>query len=451
MAATSRRALTTAMLDLASRGATRVPRGPRAARAVGTRSASTSSRPPATRSRRRAGRATRGARSAPAEEYALKRAPPARRQDEPVHRCRRPARSSGHRCRASTRSSRRTWSSAGWMVEKPSKVVARWTGQGVARDRGRGRSALIVGFNIPMSGLVLIGGAAIARRDLHHDRGAEHARVTMAGAMIRAMLAAYRRTLQKTMEQARSMQQVVDAGRPRLARDARTRPSCGARRSACRTRSRTCSSARWRTSRTRRARRRSSTYFPIWYRTSGGSSFAEAGAAGSGGSHLLGLAGARPRRDDVRARDDRQLPVVVWWRRWRRVLRRLVGRWRRRGRRRLLGEPGVRSRTGPGTRRDPRSRPWDAGVIANRRRVIRNCCVSRAMPSGASDPGRCRRTRATRETAFEAALSRKADDLGGPRAQAVEGEAEDRGAHLLAESAALVRRGRARSPCRPSA
>jgi hypothetical protein len=33
---------------------------------------------------------------------------------------------------------------------------------------------------------------------------------TMAGAMVFAMLAAYRRTLQKTMEQARSMQEVVD-------------------------------------------------------------------------------------------------------------------------------------------------------------------------------------------------------------------------------------------------
>ena len=36
---------------------------------------------------------------------------------------------------------------------------------------------------------------------------------TMPGAMIRAMLAAYRRTLQKTMAQARSMQQVVDEAR----------------------------------------------------------------------------------------------------------------------------------------------------------------------------------------------------------------------------------------------
>ena len=34
--------------------------------------------------------------------------------------------------------------------------------------------------------------------------------VTMPGAMIRAMLAAYRRTLEKTMAQARSMEQVVD-------------------------------------------------------------------------------------------------------------------------------------------------------------------------------------------------------------------------------------------------
>ena len=34
--------------------------------------------------------------------------------------------------------------------------------------------------------------------------------VSMAGAMIRAMLHAYRRTLQKTMEQSRTMQQVVD-------------------------------------------------------------------------------------------------------------------------------------------------------------------------------------------------------------------------------------------------
>ena len=41
--------------------------------------------------------------------------------------------------------------------------------------------------------------------------------VTLPGAMIRAMLAAYRRTLKKTMEQARSMDQVVaEAGLPWL-------------------------------------------------------------------------------------------------------------------------------------------------------------------------------------------------------------------------------------------
>ena len=110
----------------------------------------------------------------------------------------------------------------------------------------------------------------------------------MPGAMIRAMLAAYRRTLQKTMEQARSMQQVVDeAGLDwletpdqavvwgtalglqgeiegvleRSLEDVREQPSMA-----------------------------SATYFPAWYRTSDGSSFASGIAAGSGGSIFSGSA-----------------------------------------------------------------------------------------------------------------------------------------------------------------
>jgi uncharacterized membrane protein len=112
--------------------------------------------------------------------------------------------------------------------------------------------------------------------------------VTMAGAMTRAMLAAYRRTLHKTMEQARSMQQVVDqAGLPwletpdqavvwgtalglqgdiegvleRSMEDVREQPTLA-----------------------------STTYFPAWYRTSDGSSFASGMAAGSGGSIFSGSA-----------------------------------------------------------------------------------------------------------------------------------------------------------------
>ena len=97
----------------------------------------------------------------------------------------------------------------GWFVEKPSKVVTRWTVRGVLAIAA-GVAGVFVGFNVPISGLVLIGGAAVAGGLVILFVARSMPAVTMPGAMIRAMLAAYRRTLQKTMAQARSMQQVVD-------------------------------------------------------------------------------------------------------------------------------------------------------------------------------------------------------------------------------------------------
>ncbi len=106
--------------------------------------------------------------------------------------------------------------------------------------------------------------------------------VTMPGAMIRAMLAAYRRTLEKTMAQARSMQQVVDEagldwletpdqavvwgtalGLQHEIEDVLDRSLEDVKAAGA------SSSAIW---------------FPTWYRSSDGSSFASAAAAGSGGS-----------------------------------------------------------------------------------------------------------------------------------------------------------------------
>jgi uncharacterized membrane protein YgcG len=97
----------------------------------------------------------------------------------------------------------------GWFKEKPSKVVARWMRVGVLALVG-GILAVVAGFTVPISGLVLIGGAAIAGGVVVMLVARGMPAVTMPGAMIRAMLAAYRRTLQKTMAQSRSMQQVVD-------------------------------------------------------------------------------------------------------------------------------------------------------------------------------------------------------------------------------------------------
>ena len=49
----------------------------------------------------------------------------------------------------------------GWMVEKPSKVVSRWTGKGVLVIIAGG-IAVFAGINVPIAGLVMIGAATIA-------------------------------------------------------------------------------------------------------------------------------------------------------------------------------------------------------------------------------------------------------------------------------------------------
>jgi uncharacterized membrane protein YgcG len=90
----------------------------------------------------------------------------------------------------------------------PGKAIARWAGRGTLAIVG-GVVVIIIGFNLPSAGLTLMGGALIAAGVLVMILSRLMPQRTTAGAMIYAMLAAYRRTLQKTMEQARSMNQVV--------------------------------------------------------------------------------------------------------------------------------------------------------------------------------------------------------------------------------------------------
>jgi hypothetical protein len=106
--------------------------------------------------------------------------------------------------------------------------------------------------------------------------------VTMTGAMIRAMLAAYRRTLQKTMEQARSMQQVVaEAGLDWLDTPDQAvvwGTALGLQSEIEGVLSRSLEDVKeGRTSGT-------VPYFPAWYQTSGGTPFMSAAAGGSGAS-----------------------------------------------------------------------------------------------------------------------------------------------------------------------
>jgi uncharacterized membrane protein YgcG len=170
---------------------------------------------------------------------------------------------------------------SGWMVEKPSKVTGRWVLRGVVA-MSIGVIAIVIGFNVPMSGLVLLGGATIAGGLVMTLMAWGMPSVTMPGAMIRAMLAAYKRTLHKTMEQARSMQQVVDeAGLPWLETPDQAvvwGTALGLQGDIEDVLRRSLEDAR------EAPETASATYFPAWYHTSSGSSFASAAAVGSGAS-----------------------------------------------------------------------------------------------------------------------------------------------------------------------
>ena len=96
----------------------------------------------------------------------------------------------------------------GWYRERPSMSSARWAGRGALALFG-GVGTLILGANLPSSGVVLLGIALVVSGIALFVISVAMPASTQSGAVIRAMLEAYRRTLEKTMAQARSMGQVV--------------------------------------------------------------------------------------------------------------------------------------------------------------------------------------------------------------------------------------------------
>ncbi len=172
----------------------------------------------------------------------------------------------------------------GWFGEAPSKVTTRWAGRGVLAIVA-GVVALVVGWNVPISGLVLIGGAVLLGGIVIVLFARFMPAVTMPGSMIRAMLAAYRRTLEKTMAQARSMQQVVDeAGLEWLETPDQAvvwGTALGLQGEIEGVLSRSLDDVK------AAAPNASVVWFPTWYRTSDGSAFVGAGGVGGSGGSIF--------------------------------------------------------------------------------------------------------------------------------------------------------------------
>ena len=107
----------------------------------------------------------------------------------------------------------------GWLARLPGPSINRMTGIGGGMAVV-GAGIVWAGITIPMSGAVLVGGALVLGGLGTIGFGRAMSQRTETGAYVDAMLKAYRRTLSKTMDQARSMSQVVE--QPDIARLADT-------------------------------------------------------------------------------------------------------------------------------------------------------------------------------------------------------------------------------------
>jgi uncharacterized membrane protein YgcG len=166
----------------------------------------------------------------------------------------------------------------GWFSQKPSQVTNRWRGIGFG-EIVVGGIAIWAGFSIPASGLTLLGGAGVVVGVGTIVLSAAMPARTMAGAMQRAWLQAYRRTLSKTMEQARSMDQVVkEAGLDWL-----ETPDQAVVWSVALGLAGQVEDVLGRTMADSEATGTQTGFLPVWYRGSSGSGLAGAVAGGGGG------------------------------------------------------------------------------------------------------------------------------------------------------------------------
>jgi hypothetical protein len=107
----------------------------------------------------------------------------------------------------------------GWLARLPGPSITRMVAVGIVLAVA-GAVIIFVGISVPLSGAVMFGAALVLGGVGTVGFGVAMSQRTSQGAYVDAMLTAYRRTLAKTMEQARNMSQVV--AQPEIAKLADT-------------------------------------------------------------------------------------------------------------------------------------------------------------------------------------------------------------------------------------
>ncbi|HYM52483.1 MAG TPA: TPM domain-containing protein [Candidatus Dormibacteraeota bacterium] len=106
----------------------------------------------------------------------------------------------------------------GWLARRPMPLITRWVVIGVI-ELVAGAGLVFLGYAIPMSGLTLLGAALAIGGIGTAAFGSAMSQRTPQGAYVDSMLKAYRRTLSKTLDQARNMNEVVAEPTVRLLAD----------------------------------------------------------------------------------------------------------------------------------------------------------------------------------------------------------------------------------------
>jgi hypothetical protein len=99
----------------------------------------------------------------------------------------------------------------GWFREPPGDSTGRWNRR-AAVVLVAGLAAIFFGVRLPSNGLLLVGVAGVAGAVAMFVIARTMPQRTLEGARTFAQLAAYRRTLQRTLDQSRTMDQVVASG-----------------------------------------------------------------------------------------------------------------------------------------------------------------------------------------------------------------------------------------------
>jgi uncharacterized membrane protein YgcG len=172
----------------------------------------------------------------------------------------------------------------GWLTRLPTPEITRWVVIGVG-EAVLGGGAIFLGSTIPMSGLTLVGAALVVGGLVTAAIGSQMSKRTPNGAYVDAMLKAYRRTLEKTLEQARSLAEVVQDPTVRVLADTPDKAvvwgvALGLHREVGEVLAREMADPQ-----TRAMSQASGAYYPMWLGSSTGS------GAGDGGGGLFSGSG----------------------------------------------------------------------------------------------------------------------------------------------------------------